>query len=95
VIEAFNELYCHYQCPLRTYLFYKCSLSEVEAEELVHDFLRDKLAPCSAKAEPNVGKFRNLLLTALVNYVRDRIRKDTAASRRPKGGFVSIDNPNA
>jgi DNA-directed RNA polymerase specialized sigma24 family protein len=92
---AIGDLYGKYQSPLRAFLFYKFSLSEVQAKEFVHDFLIDKLAPCSAKANPQVGKFRNLLLTAVANYANDRISRDNAARRKPKGGFVSIDDPDA
>ncbi|HXJ55930.1 MAG TPA: hypothetical protein VNU68_04620 [Verrucomicrobiae bacterium] len=92
--EAIGELYRGYRRPLLTYLLYKLNLPEVQAEELVQDFLTDRLPRCAAKADAEVSKFRNLLLTALVNYARDRMRKDGAACRKPKGGFVSIDSPD-
>ncbi len=84
--DAIGRLYIQYRCPLRTYLLYKFRLPEVTAEELVHDFLSQKLATCAARADAQKGKFRNLLLTALVNHVRDWFRG------HPPAPPVSLDD---
>ena len=91
---AINDLYGKYEFPLRTFLFGKFGFSEVQAKEFVHDFLTERLPRCSAKANPQRGRFHSLLLSAFSNYVRDRLRHDNAVIRVPSGGFVSIDDPD-
>lgn len=91
---AVEDLYHRYHRPLQTYLRYKFAVPDATAEELVHDFLTQKLAKCAAKADPQRGKFRNLLLTALVNHVRDWFKHSNATIRKPTGGFVSVDDPD-
>ena len=91
---AIGDLYGKYGFPLRTFVYGKFGLSEPRAKELVHDFLTERLPHCSAKADPQVGRFHCLLLRAVTNYVLDRMRSENAAMRVPPGGFVSIDDPD-
>ena len=91
---AVGELYTRYHRPLQTYLLYKFAVPDASAADLVHDFLTHKLTKCAATANPQKGKFRNLLLTALVNHVRDWFKQSNAAIRKPTGGFVSVDDPD-
>jgi hypothetical protein len=43
------------------------------------------------QADPDKGRFRSLLLTALDRYVRDEHEKEVTLKRRPTGGTRSLD----
>src|ERR1051326_5167706 len=93
--HAVEELLRCYKSPLIAYLLYKVELPSLKAEQLFQDFVGDKIVQknCIAAANPEKGKFRNFILTVFLNRVRAELRKDDA--RRPEGGFVSADDPDA
>jgi DNA-directed RNA polymerase specialized sigma24 family protein len=43
------------------------------------------------RADPGQGKFRSYLLAAVSNYARDYCRRQTASTRRPSEGVVSLE----
>jgi RNA polymerase sigma-70 factor (ECF subfamily) len=59
-----------------------------EASDVTQGFICDVVLERGllAAADPARGRFRNLLLTALANYVRDRHRWASRARRAPSGG---------
>jgi hypothetical protein len=74
--EALNELILRYQTPLKAYLLAAFPGLEDEAEELLQDFLEDKILKEGwlDKAEEKRGRFRDFLKISLKNFVRDRLR---------------------
>lgn len=43
------------------------------------------------KADPGQGRFRSYLLAAVSNYARDHHRRQSASTRRPEKGVVSLE----
>src|SRR5437667_11098968 len=71
-----------YQGPLRGHLVSTFEGLRDQADELLHDFARDKILREGwlAKANREQGRFRNFLKASLTNFVRDRLEK---AARAP------------
>ena len=64
-----------------------------EAEDRVQGFFRFAFDQnLFAKADPKRGRFRNLLLSSLNNYLANQHRWEHAQKRRPEKGFVDIHN---
>lgn len=91
---AMGELYTRYKSPLRAHLRFKLNLPPDRTEELLQNFIGDKLVKerCIEAACARKGKFRNFLLTTLVNYAVSEIRKELAAKRHPEKGLLSLDD---
>ena len=76
------------------YCFLRSSgCGEEEAKDLVQDFF----AACLHngffdKADPKMGRFRNLLLTSLKHFVANARRAAMAKKRHPSEGFAYIDD---
>ena len=65
-------------------------LSEHDAHDAIQGFVADVILERNmlAAADPNRGRFRGLLSSALGNYLRDRNRRKSAAKRSPTEGRV-------
>ena len=62
-----------------------------KAKDLVQEFFMAALATnLFAKADPERGRFRNLLLKSLQHFLANARRHEAAKIRRPPGGFVTI-----
>jgi DNA-directed RNA polymerase specialized sigma24 family protein len=87
--QALGALYQLYRPPLRLYLLHKLRVADHDADEFLQAFIVEKvlIKNCIAAARRERGKFRNFLLTSLINYVVSDLRK-----RRPAD--VSLDDPD-
>ncbi len=80
-----------YWQPMYSHLRFK-GLKHEQAEDLVQEFTVELLnKDLISVADPNRGRFRNLLLTALDRFVVSKHRHDTAAKRAPEK-MVSLDS---
>jgi RNA polymerase sigma-70 factor (ECF subfamily) len=82
---ALSRLLIRYQPVLRAQLAVKWQLSPDQVDDLVQSFIQEKILERNllAMADPQKGKFRTFLLTALDRFVIDSSRKE---SRLPTGG---------
>jgi RNA polymerase sigma-70 factor (ECF subfamily) len=90
--QALSALLARYRPALQTHLERK-GLPTHEAEDLLHNFLADKLlrGALLAGVSAQKGRFRTYLLTALDRYRISAHRRDTAGKRAPAEGFVVLD----
>lgn len=92
--EQLGRLLETYRLPMYAHLRAK-GISHEQAEDLIQDFTLEILNKnLLAIADPQRGKFRTLLLTALDRFVIGRHRYDTAAKRAPEE-LLSLDTPDA
>ena len=65
-----------------------------EADDLLQDFIKDKILNPGwlEKADPNKGRFRDLLKSSLRNYVTGHIRKGEAAKRGGNTPIVALED---
>ena len=90
-IGLLGQLATAYWVPLRNFL---CSQgrSLEDAADLVQDFMAHAIrSDLFARADPERGRFRSLLLTALKNFAINDKRRADARKRRPPGGFAAWD----
>ena len=75
--EALRLVLERYHAPLRWVLRSRWRIDSQTADDHIQGFIADKLLERQilARFDPARGKFRTFLLTALLNYVRDRIGK--------------------
>jgi RNA polymerase sigma-70 factor (ECF subfamily) len=87
---ALGELLRIYLPALRAHLLGPMGIARDRAEDLLQGFLADKVLEQNmiALADPNRGKFRTFLLTALQRFVIDAHRHESAARRVPPGGRI-------
>ena len=83
--EALNELLTRYWSALRSYLVLHKRIDTNQAEDLVQGFIQSKILERDliSKAESSRGRFRNLLLTSLDNYVKNQQAQQNAQKRKP------------
>jgi len=64
-----------------------------EADDLLQDFIKDKVLHPGwlEKADPNKGRFRDLLKSSLRNYVTGEMRKREAAKRGGSQEMVALE----
>lgn len=95
--EALAALLSRYRPALKTHLMFAKRLSPEHAEDLLHDFIADKVLRQSllAGSDPARGRFRTYLLTALDRYTVSAHRRDAAQKRAPEGGFVELEEFDA
>ena len=91
--ERLRDVLVRYYPPLRAQLARSFGVSEDQAQDWLHSFLEKKqlLKPMFASADAKKGKFRTLLINALLNFVRDEIEYAKRQRRSPSGGKVSIE----
>ena len=88
--EALNFLLIRYWKPAYCYVR-RSGNGEEESKDLVQEFFSTALATeLFAKADPARGRFRNLLLKSLKNFLANAQRAAGAKKRHPAEGFVSI-----
>jgi RNA polymerase sigma factor (sigma-70 family) len=89
--ESLHRFYQRYKIPLLGFLKYNgCSNEEVD--DVLHDFIVEQIqGKIFIKADPERGRFRNLLLSSLKNFLISRRRKESAATRKPAKGFSFLD----
>lgn len=77
--SAEEELLHSYLPVMRNYLLRARSISEDHVDDILHSFVADKVlrGGLFKKADPSKGRFRNLLLTSLNNYVATWFKKRT------------------
>ena len=88
--EALGQLLVRYLPALQAHLVYRKRLPAEKADDLVQDFITNKILEKDlvARADQQLGKFRTLLLTALDRFVKNQIRDEHAKKRAPSGGAV-------
>src|SRR5438128_12672171 len=64
-----------------------------EADDLLQDFIKDRILHPGwlEKADPNKGRFRDLLKSSLRNYVTGEMRKREAAKRGGSQEVVALE----
>lgn len=90
--RALGDLLARYAPALRAHLVSIRRLPDDLAEDLVQEFIADKVLErhLIARADQRVGKFRSFLLTALNNYVKSFARRHHARRRWPSGGLLAL-----
>ena len=90
--RALEVLLRRYVAPLRSHLVARKRLDPHVAEDLVQDFVAEKIlaAQIVQRAVRERGKFRTFLLVALDRFVSNRLRDGRAAKRSPGDRLVSV-----
>lgn len=92
--EQLGELLAHYWRPMLIHLLYK-GIGNEAAEDVLQDFMIELLdLDLLSVADPEKGRFRSLLLTALDRFLISRLRYEHAAKRSP-GALASLDAAGA
>jgi DNA-directed RNA polymerase specialized sigma24 family protein len=83
--DALARLLTLYRRAMVTHLVIRQNWQPADAEDIVHNFVMDKILTQNfvAAANRKAGRFRNFLLTSLDNYARERRRAAAAQKRRP------------
>ena len=93
--EAVSRFLEAYRQPMITHLTIRRRMAPADAEDLVHDFIIDKIVTSSilSSASRARGRFRNFMLTSLDNFARDSVRAAHAAKRAPDRAASLDDHP--
>lgn len=91
--QALAELLARYLPALRCHLVYKMRLTAEQADDALQAFLVSKVLETGIikRASRERGRFRNFLLSALENFVKNRLR-DERAQKRGGGDVASLDS---
>ena len=86
-----------YWIALKTYLgglLSRFPEYRAEADDFLQDFIKEKILHPGwlEKADPNKGRFRDLLKSSLRNFVTGEIRKREAAKRGGSSSLVPLDD---
>lgn len=85
-----STFYARYRRPLLAYV--TRAYPDADAEDVLHDFVVAQISgSVFAAADWRKGRFRDLLLKTLRNFLISRFRHANARRRSPREGFVSID----
>lgn len=92
-VEALNQICGRYVPAMVEYVKHQFHLTEEEAEDMVQQFVTDRvvLKNSLAQASESKGRFRSFLMRAIKHFVYDQFRRQLSQKRRPPGGFVSLD----
>jgi DNA-directed RNA polymerase specialized sigma24 family protein len=90
---AIAEIVRLYAPALRAHLIHRLECDEHRADDLLQGFLTDKVLEqrLIGYADPQRGRFRTFLLTALERYVIDKQRRAAARKRSPQASVKDID----
>ena len=93
-LQTLQDLLIRYSEPLQRHLIYRYRFSRSDAQDVFQDFVHEKvlLSNILDSADRDRGRFRTFLLTALDRFVLNRLRAAETQRRRPRKGFVSIDD---
>jgi len=85
-LESLNVLLTRYRPALKAHL--------VLQKRLIQDFIAAKVleGDLISRADPQKGRFRAILLTALDHFVISAVRREHTKKRSPEGGFVNLDD---
>ena len=91
--KALDKLLSVYMPALRAYLVAKRHIEANRADDLLHDFVTEKILQGSLlrRADHTKGRFRSLLLKALNNYLVDRHRS-TRSKEPTSAAAKSLDD---
>jgi RNA polymerase sigma-70 factor (ECF subfamily) len=86
--QALNDLVQAYLPVLEWYLSRHRGLGHHQGEDLIQGFVASKVMHQNilTRADRSRGRFRTFLLNAFQNYIRDELRRASAARRTPPGG---------
>ena len=89
---ALAVLLCRYMPALRAYLVLTRRMPQEQADDLLQDFVADKIIERNllASAEPERGRFRSFLLATLNHYAISAHRSAAAAKRAPAEGVAPL-----
>jgi hypothetical protein len=92
-LAALEALVNKYYRPLRKHVQVAFQVEEDTAADWLHDFAHRKiiLGNLLQAASRDKGRFRTFLLNSLDNFVCSEKRRANTLKRRPKEGFVSMD----
>jgi RNA polymerase sigma-70 factor (ECF subfamily) len=92
--EALGQLLRRYLPALKAHMMRKMGLSADHADDLLQEFVSDKVLEqrILAQADQARGRFRTFLLTAFQNYVISVFRRERARKRSPgHAGALSVE----
>ena len=89
--KAVGRIMARYWKPVYAYLRRKGNDHDKSGDLVQGFFIKVIERDLIQQADPDKGRFRSLLLTALDRYVRDEYEKETTHKRRPAGGVNSLD----
>lgn len=91
--RALGELVHAYLPALRAHLTGPMQIEQHRADDLIQGFLTDKVLQQNmiALADPDRGRFRTFLLTALERFIIDTHRRDSARKRSPGSKLLDVD----
>ena len=89
---ALEKLLTSYMPVLQTYLVFRRQINPHQAEDLLHDFVTEKILQGNllSRADHSKGRFRSLLITSLNHFLIDRYRH-TKATEPVATGAKSLD----
>lgn len=89
--EATGRIMARYWKPVYAYLQKKGNNHDKSSDLVQGFFVKVIERGLIQQADPDKGRFRSLLLTALDRYVRDEYEKEVTQKRRPSDGVRSLD----
>jgi len=89
--KAIGRIMGRYWKPVYAYLRRKCNDHHKSADLVQGFFIKVIERNLIQQADPEKGRFRSLLLTALKRYVSDEHEKEITQKRRPVGGVIPLD----
>ena len=89
--KAVGRIMAKYWKPVYAYLRRKDNDHDKSADLVQGFFIKVIERDLIQQADPDKGRFRSLLLTALDHYVHDEYEKEITHKRRPVGGVNSLD----
>ena len=93
---ALNEVLNNYWPAMRAHLIMRRALNPHDADDLVQNFIKDRILERDflATADRERGRFRSLLVKALENYLANEVRR-RSAKKRAAERTVSFDEDSA